>query len=114
MGWPLRYFKGETQSYVFSDGEHIHDYEDVYSDNDSFCELMATFVKDATGSEEYAEKMLRVLANKLGIENHLLKTPRTWDKCEQLMHVKCDKLARSRIKCPSCSSKDKRYKRLKK
>ena len=78
-GYPLRYFKkGETEYYVFpgeyKGKEYIEDYSSDYKDDKSFAELIGNFVKSATGNEEYAFKIVKVLAKKLGIENELRKS----------------------------------------
>ena len=84
-GYPLRYFKkGETEYYVFpgeyKGKEYIEDYSSDYKDDKSFAELIGNFVKSATGNEEYAFKIVKVLAKKLGIEKELRKNPLTVDE----------------------------------
>lgn len=84
-GYPLRYFrKGETEFYVFPSEfkgkEYIEDYDSDYKDDKSFAELIGNFVKSATGNEEYAFKIVKLLAKKLGIENELRKNPLTVDE----------------------------------
>ena len=78
-GYPLTYFKkGESSSYVYSssikDGK-IEDYDDAYENNESFVELIGTFIRRETGDEEYAWKIVRILAKKLGIEDNLREKP---------------------------------------
>lgn len=84
-GSPLRYFKtGETEYYVFpgeyKGKEYIEDYDSDYKDDKSFAELIGNFVKSATGNEEYAFKIVKVLAKKFCIEKELRKKPLTIDK----------------------------------
>jgi len=72
-GYPLEWFKtGESKSYVFChvDG-FVEDYNDTYDDDKSFCELIYRIVLCETEDKKYAEKILRVLAKKLGIEDEL-------------------------------------------
>ena len=84
VGYPLKYFKkGITESYVFSaqanlKGDvYIEDYGDEYKDNKSFIELIGTFVRNATQNEEYAWKIVKILAKKLKVDKDLRKKPLT-------------------------------------
>ena len=94
--WPLRYFRGRSTLYVYGSTRGIEDYDTDYSDNESFCELIGVFVREATGDEKYAEKMIRVLAKKVGIERRLLHNPRTNYQIRKLMDsdIRKDRMAR--------------------
>lgn len=71
--YPLEHFYGITESYVFPHTSgFVEDYGDSYHNNPSFIELIGRFVRDATGDEEYSDKLIRVLAKKLGCD-HLLR-----------------------------------------
>lgn len=80
-GHPLKYFKsGTTDSYVYPSSIKdvgVEDYSDSYEDNKSFCELIGNFVRRSTGDEEFAWKIVQILAEKLGIEDDLREEPAT-------------------------------------
>lgn len=82
IGYPLQWFKeGTTKSYVYSsyDG-YVEDYDDRYEDDKSFCELIYSIVLNETDDEKYAEKILRTLAKKLGIDKDLRETEMSTDE----------------------------------
>jgi hypothetical protein len=85
-GYPLRYFKtGKSKSYVFVSGrkygpDYVSDYNDEYKDNRSFCELIGKIILHETKDEDYAWKMVRVLAKKLGIQKQLRKKPLAFEE----------------------------------
>lgn len=66
--YPLKYFKGESKSYVFFDGYSIMDYGDKYDDDKSFIELIGRIVLRETNDKEYAEKIIKTLAKKMNIK----------------------------------------------
>ena len=69
--YPLRYFRGTTTEYVWSEGERITDYGSSYKHDPSFCELIRDIVERETGDEEYANKIMMTLANKIGCSGEL-------------------------------------------
>ena len=77
FGYPLMWFNtGETKSYVYQSTDNCTvDYDDKYEDDKSFCELVYTFVLHETEDKKYAEKILRTLAKKLGVDKELRKEP---------------------------------------
>lgn len=82
MGYYLKYFKtGKTKSYIFGTKykkkSYVEDYDDKYGDNKSFCELIGGFVRNATENEEYAWKIVKILAKKLKVDKDLRKKPLT-------------------------------------
>lgn len=82
MGYHLKYFKtGKTSSYVFpteyKNKNYVEDYGDKYKDNKSFIELIGTFVRNETENEEYAWKIVKILAKKLKVDKDLRKKPLT-------------------------------------
>ena len=88
-GYPLRFFRGESKSYVFSSSEKkgmIEDWGDKYKDDASFCELLGVFIKRATKDKAYADKLVSILAIKLGITEKLRDKPMTDE--EFFDHVK--------------------------
>mgnify|MGYP001767709757 CR=1 FL=1 len=105
--WPLRYFKGRSTLYVYGSSDGIEDYDTDYSDNESFCELMGNFVESATGDARYAEKMVRILAKKIGIENRLLPKPRTSSQVTRLMKadIERDDKIHNPMRCKRCGEK---------
>lgn len=69
---PLRWFRGESASYVFSgEDNRIEDYHDTYSDTCSFVELVGQIVYRETKDATYADKIVRTLAKKLHIYHNL-------------------------------------------
>jgi len=70
-GHVLMYFDALSTEYVFDDGKGIHDYGSSYRDNCTLVEILHGMVHEATGYEAYADKMLVVLANKLGVADKL-------------------------------------------
>ena len=72
-GRKLIFMKGTSKSYVYPSFNGVIDYGDDYKNNESFCELMRGFVWRATEDEKYANKMLTVLATKLGISDKVNK-----------------------------------------
>lgn len=78
-GYPLKYFKGKSKSYVFPSSykkgkkwiDYICDYNDKYEDNCSFIELLANIIQDEVKDEEYTFKIVKMLAKKLKVENRL-------------------------------------------
>ena len=75
-GYPLKYFKGFSDSYVYlhNDG-YIEDHNDKYQDTVSFADLMGVIILRETGDKKYAWKMVKILAKKLGIEDKLRDEP---------------------------------------
>ena len=73
-GHDLHWFKGVSTEYVFDavDGG-VEDYDSEYNDNASFCELIGLIVLKLSRDKQYADKIVRVLAKKLGIEHELRK-----------------------------------------
>ena len=74
-GYPLKYFKtGVSDNYVFShvDG-YIEDYGSDYKDDKSLVELIGDIIERETGNEDYAWKIVKVLAKKLKIDKDLRK-----------------------------------------
>lgn len=95
-GWPLKYFKGETQNYVFpysyknKKGEtiiEVEDYGDQYEDNASFIELIGKIIIRETGDKEYGIKIMKILAKKLKVpmRKKPLTTEQIFDEMEKLM-----------------------------
>lgn len=75
-GHELEWFKDTSQEYVFlcaDEKEGVEDYNSRYSHNPSLCELIGHFILRQTGDAKYADKMVRVLAAKLGCEDKLRK-----------------------------------------
>jgi len=71
-GMPLKFFKdSKSKYYIFLSDKGIVDYDCDYSDNKSFCELIYKFILYETHDEEYAKKILKILAKKLGIDSEL-------------------------------------------
>ena len=72
-GFKFKWFKtGVSDLYVFphSDG-FIQDYKADYKDDRSFIELIGIIIWRETGSLEYANKMVGILAKKLGLKDDL-------------------------------------------
>lgn len=100
-GHPLRYFKGESELYVFPDNDgFIEDYESEYNDNASFAELLLnisrrTFKVDNIMDEEqerYINKLADVLAKKLNLER---KTDKEfWEEVTKPICHECFKFAK--------------------
>lgn len=118
-GYPLKYFKGNSKSYVFVGSfptkecmikykkgkklkdpsdyeEYVEDYGDNYRDNASFCELIGTIVGRETNDKEYAEKIMKILAKKLRVEHKLRKKPLTTDQWFDLTHKNLMKFKKSK------------------
>jgi hypothetical protein len=75
--YPLEHFYGITESYVYHNGDGVEDYGDDYENNPSFIELIGRFIESGTGDEKYANKIVKVLAKKLGCEHLLREHPLT-------------------------------------
>lgn len=75
-GHALEWFKDVSHEYVFlsaGNPEHVEDYGSKYEHNPSLCELLHNIILRETGDRKYADKMLHVLAKKLGCEDKLRK-----------------------------------------
>lgn len=99
IGYPLEYFKGESQSYVFeSFGNFVEDYDDKYEDTASFAELLISFLNDITDDKEYVWKIANVLGKKLGIEvrEHKL-TNEEWDEEHDKIREEFDKKLKAKL-----------------
>lgn len=74
-GHPLKHFMGESKYYIFptvcGDDSHIEDYGESYDDLPSLVELLGTFIKRESGDEEYADRMVLILSDKLNITSSL-------------------------------------------
>ena len=108
MNYPLRYFKGNSKSYVFHCSHHkrkkydfVEDYNDQYKDNASFCELIGNIVMRETSDEKYSEKIIKILAKKLRVEYKLRKIPLTYDQWWKLANKNLEKFKQE------CKSKPK-------
>jgi hypothetical protein len=93
-GYPLTYFKtGESNYYVFfhCDG-YVEDYKATYDDNKSFIELVGSIIERET-TPEYAWKIVKILAKKLGLEKELRDAPLTEDDFLRIIYrnLKCKK-----------------------
>jgi hypothetical protein len=90
MGHPLEYFKANSSLYVFvsadskkKDGTyntHVEDYGASYIDNCSLITLIGRIIERETDDKEYALKMVKILAKKLGVENKLRDHPLTTEE----------------------------------
>jgi hypothetical protein len=108
-GWPLYHFDAESTEYVWSDGESVTDYGSPYRDNCSFVQLIHNMVERETGDEEYADKILVVLAEKLGVADKLRRAPdgsllkMTYEEYDELCdrrlekHLQEERRAKSRL-----------------
>ena len=94
MGCPLKYFKGESKSYVYYDvGNFVEDYNDRYTENASFCELIGTLVSRATHNDEkYARKIMKILAKKLRVSRKLRKKPLTTEQLLKMIDVRLKRI----------------------
>ena len=122
-GWAFKYFKeGFTKEYVFlsapgKEGEKdfIEDYNSKYEDNKSFCELIGEFVERITKDEEYAFKIVKILAKKLKCDKDLLKKPRNSDTIMDLTSKsikndeKLQKMMKEFTKNPKCTKCGKKF-----
>jgi len=72
---PLDWFDGFSKSYVYHNGEGIVDYGDEYNDTVSLIDLIGDIIERETGDKQYATKIVRVLAKKMGVENNLRPVP---------------------------------------
>jgi len=104
-GWAMKYFrKCRTYEYVFPTGNEkkswVEDYGSQYTHKPSLIELIGNFIATETGSEEYAWKMVRILAKDYGISHLLRKKPATWKQIwrETERHIKKDKLIQKFIR----------------
>lgn len=73
FGYKHRWFKtGKSDLYVFPhvDG-FVEDYGADYKDDRSLIELIGTIIWRETENERYANKIVKVLAKKLGLEKDL-------------------------------------------
>lgn len=70
-GHVLTYFNSNSTEYVWGSDERVYDYDSDYHDNCTFIELIHSMVYEATNDLKYANKILRVLAHKLKVENKL-------------------------------------------
>lgn len=68
---PLSRFYSISEYYVWSDGKKINDYSASYSHNPSFCQLIGDIVASETNDPDYAAKITRILATKLGCAEKL-------------------------------------------
>ena len=119
-GYPLKYFKGMSQSYVFlcsyptKEGYKKHkkgkklkypedydsfvqDYDDKYKDNLSFIELIGKIIEHETKDEKYALKIMTILAEKLKVKQHMRKKPLTFDQWWGLTKKETDKFKKTKI-----------------
>ena len=85
-GWPMRYVKGDSRDYVFSDGEEITDYGGLT--NEGFVEIFARHfnVKD----KELRDYMLKTLAKKLNVK--LRDKPLSWSQILKRMEQNVKKI----------------------
>ena len=75
MGHPLTWFKGDSNAYVFLSDVGIEDYDNTYENLPTLIELLGVIVTRETGDEGFAEKLIRVLASKLGVADQLREQP---------------------------------------
>ena len=76
MGSPLIYFKGESEAYVFSSvGDFIEDYGDEFEDTSTFADLLLGILLRETKDEKWVDKISKILAKKLNIEDKLRDKP---------------------------------------
>ncbi len=67
-GHNLKDFKGESNLYVFySSGDYVEDYDNDYSDNASFAQLIINIFRREIKDKDYIEKIKGILADKLSI-----------------------------------------------
>jgi hypothetical protein len=69
-GTPLSWFLGESKAYVYM-GERIVDYSNDYEDLPTLIELVGTFIERECNDKEFATKIVRLLAEKLGVAGRL-------------------------------------------
>lgn len=78
-GYPLKYFKGFSDYYVYLSEEGMVDQEEKYEDTRGLVDLIGTIIERETSDRRYAWKIVRILAKKLGIEKDLRGRPLTED-----------------------------------
>ena len=66
-GHELRDFEGESELYVFSNGNNIVDYGADYRCNASFAQLCVNMFRHSIDDDDYIEKIKVVLGKKLGV-----------------------------------------------
>ena len=74
--WPMKFFKGTMNEYVFvsSDSEgkpYVVDYDSKYSDNTQLIELIGRIIYQETRDNDFAWKLVRILAERLGVNGKL-------------------------------------------
>ncbi len=73
--WPMSWFHGMAKIDVAEDGGILWDGDvDLTKSPTSLCELIGTCVIETTGSEMFADKVVRTLAKMLNIEDKLHET----------------------------------------
>jgi hypothetical protein len=81
VGYPLRYFMGLTESYIWrTDDNIVEDYGDNYKNNPSFIELIGRYVKMATKDEKYFMKIMKILATKLDCSDKMRDHELTYEE----------------------------------
>ena len=118
-GYPLKYFKGISNYYVFScayptkEGykkykkgkklkypkdydSFIQDYYADYKDNLSFIELIGKIIEHETKDEKYALKIMTILAEKLKVKQYMRKKPLTFDQWWGIMNKEMKKFKKTR------------------
>jgi len=75
MGHPLTWFKGNSDAYIFLSDVGIQDYDATYEDLPTLIELIGVITARETGDDFFAEKLVRLLAVKLGVQNELRAQP---------------------------------------
>lgn len=87
-GHELEWFKDTSHEYVFlcaDEKEGVEDYNSGYSHNPSLCELIGHFILRQTGDEQYADKMVRILAERLGCADKLREHKLTTEEYYQIV-----------------------------
>lgn len=77
MGHPLTWFDGDSNAYVFLGEGGIEDYDNNYEDLPTLIELIGVIISRETEDDGFAEKVVRMLAYKLGVVDQLRKQPLT-------------------------------------
>ena len=67
-GHRLYDYEGEGEMYIFHDGTSVIDYGEDYSHNPSLAQLIINIMRRVIDDEEYIQKMIGVLGEKLDVE----------------------------------------------
>lgn len=70
-GYELDKFKTGESVYVYHDGKQVEDYGESFEDSKVLAELIYVILRRETGDEEWSNKILRILAEKLDIDDQL-------------------------------------------